>query len=160
MNDVTKYNGVIDDVIAQIKVKRPQREDMKQECYIALIEAEEKILASGEDPSYIATICRNKIMDVYRSEGRKIKTESLDEPRHMAKATKIEGVTGSGVTDEQLDLAIQELDNEGYQVICLIYIEGKTEQQTAEVLGLTKGVVNRRKQNAILDLKKYFEENV
>lgn len=160
MIDVMKYTGVINDVISQIKVKGPQREDMKQECYVALIEAEIKILASGEDPSYIATICRNKIMDVYRADGRKIKTESLDEPRHMSKATKIEGVTGSGVTDEQLNLALQGLDNEAYKVICLIYIEGKTEQQAGETLGLTKGVVNRRKQNAIRDLKKYFEENV
>jgi RNA polymerase sigma factor (sigma-70 family) len=160
--DVLKYESVIRDTMAKFKINRGQREDTRQECYLALLESTDKLdsLPEGADVTYAMTICRNRIIDLWNLDKKKIQAESLDDPRNLDRASRIFSVPGMVVSDEQLEDAVHTLDFPDYQVIYSVYFEGKTEAFTAKELGLTKGTVNHRKERGVQALKKYFEENV
>jgi RNA polymerase sigma factor (sigma-70 family) len=154
--DVLKFKPVIENVMTVMKVKKHQREDVSQECYIALLQASWPEDVRSEN-SFAAAICRAQVVDIYRAQGRTIPADSLDDPRNYSKAVKIEIPDGNSVTEHQLNEAVCDLPYEDYQVIHDIFYEGHTEEKTADDLGLTRNAVRHRKNRGIQQLKKHFE---
>lgn len=155
MIDVLKYKTVIDDVIKNMRVPGNLRPDMEQECYLALLEKQENLEA---DPSCASAICRSAVAAVNRVRRKDNKTESLDEPRHGNREAS--NFLGMIVTDEQLQEAIMTLPYADYQVVWSLYFDGNTERTTAAELNITRRAVRTRRALAVLELRKYFEENV
>jgi len=170
MIDVLDYKQVIKDVLSQLGIKRDQREDMTQECYVALLEKAqhlERSVSGGHDKKYATAICRHKIHALwgrgqhpYRSKEKPgPRIDSLSDPKilHLVEKSVFKE---EGVTEEQLQDAILSLAYEDYSVIYSVYVEGKTEVKTGEDLGLTRRQVQFRKERGVEALKKYFEENI
>lgn len=161
MTLVTEYESVILDIIRKLKVKKHQVDDMKQECYMILLEKQEELDNPNvrSKPDLAAKICRNRIIDIYRAENtikNWIPTDSLSVPRIHNKASKI-AISEVGITEEQLNDAVRVLPFDEYQVIYNRYIEGRTLDETVLDLGISKKVVRNREKRGIMALKKFFE---
>lgn len=161
MTEVTEYEPVILDVIRKLKVKRHQLDDMKQECYMILLEKQEELDSPTvrSKPDLAAKICRNRIIDIYRAETadkNRLPTDSLSVPRIHNKASKI-AISEAGITEEQLNDAVRVLPFDEYQVIYNRYIEGRTLDETVLDLGISKKVVRNREKRGIMHLQQHFE---
>lgn len=154
--DVTKFKPVVDDLMRKFRISKDKRDDLSQECYVALLETKFPEDVRDEN-NYAATICRNRLIDIFRKQNITVTPQSLDDPRNYSKATKIEQPGGSGVTEHQLNEAVCDLPYEDYQVVHSLYYEGNTEEKTATDLGLTRKTIRYRKQRGIEQLKEHFE---
>src|SRR5665213_1004875 len=139
--DVLKYAPVIARVLAKLKVSKNQREDMTQECYVALLEKQKHLvhgLERGEDDKFAASICWSRIQDVRRKVNQnqpghktqiKAHLDSMSDPRVYRKVAKI-GIPAIDddpeVTSEEMEAAVLSLPFEEYRVIYELYVEGKT----------------------------------
>jgi RNA polymerase sigma factor (sigma-70 family) len=159
--DVTKYEKTINELLSKFKIPRQDRDDAKQECFLHLMLNTDALSSAQNDRDFAEVLCKNRILDIMRGNKRGIKTESLDDPRSRQHAEKISGLLDLGITDEQLQEAVIKIPKyDQYQVIHSVYIEGKTEEQTAKDLKMTRRQVSFRKEKGIAAVKKYFQENV
>lgn len=163
MDDVTKYKPIINKVLAKLKVPRDQREDLTQECYIALLEQ----MKPEDTDGHVAVICRRKVAAIWRAENHTggfdhepskhlPKYYSLSDPRTAYKVSKIPAL-GVEVSDEKLYEAINLLPHSEFKVIYLLYVEGKTQEQAAVELQMTRSALRVQRDKGVKNLKKYFE---
>jgi RNA polymerase sigma factor (sigma-70 family) len=167
MIDITEYRPVIMKVLAKLKVRKDRREDMLQECYLALVEKTDQLADPNIKslPAYVARVCRNRVVDVWWKENQadrdhelpSIRFDSLSEPKVAHRAAKIGLPAPDRATDEELQEAILSLPLDQYRVIYNIFIEGKSQEQTADDLGLTRRGVRTILERGIKNLKLYFE---
>ena len=167
MIDITEYKPVILKVLAKLKVRKDRREDMLQECYLALVEKKDQLAdPSIKSPSaYVARVCRNRVVDIWWKENQadrdhelpSIRFDSLSDPKTAHKASKIGLPSPDRATDEELQDAILSLPLDQYRVIYNIFFEGKSQEQTAEDLGLTRKRVRSIMERGVRNLKAYFE---
>lgn len=165
MIDVLEYTDTIKRILSQMRVRREQREDAQQECYLALLEKQDFLERAVDSQKYAALICRNRLTDLYRKESQQQpghKSEinarllSMTDPKISNWVNKIaEG--SEAVTDEQLEEAIQSLPYAEYEIIYGIFVEGKSQEQMAEDLKTTRWSVRTRMESGIEELKRYFE---
>ena len=169
--DLLQYKPVIDNIMAKLKVRKNDREDITQECYLALIQKQEHLehgIRIGNDKNYVATICRSAILDLRRSEtqhkpGRDEKPEvhfdSLSDPRVYRKAAKVSipKKPDPEATTSELEEAMLSLPFDEYRVIYELFVEGKTQEQAAKDLGVSERTVRTRNQRGIQLMKEYFE---
>ena len=167
--DVLKYKPVIKKVLAELKVPHNQREDMSQECYIALIEKSahlQKGIELGEENKYAAQICRSRVINLWRRNQHPYKTEdnlgprlvSLSIPQIRNQAERI-AVQTPDVTDEQLQEAILSLPFDEYRVVYSVYVDGKSQRETSNDFGISRRQVANLLERGVQNLKKYFEVN-
>lgn len=151
--DITQYAPVIAEVLAKLRIPRTQREDMTQECYVALLEE----LNESDDRDRVVDICRRRIWNINDKQTRMVPTISADVPNVSHHLSKI-GFSEEGNTSEsELNEAIQTLPEEDREVIQLRFIEGLTQKQTCSKLGLTLKAARWRQDRGVAALKKYFE---
>lgn len=172
--NVLAYKPVIDKVLAKLKVKSGQKEDMTQECYIALLERQKHLehgIEIGRGEAYATSICTSRIWDIWKKDnqsrtGHKVRPhlrfDSLSDPRAHRRASKVAAITQENTPQEDkmlayLDDAILTLPFEVYQVIHQIFILGKTQVQAAESLGISERTVRTRSHRGVSQLRKYFE---
>ena len=169
--DITKYAPVISGVLTKLKVKKQDREDLTQECYLALLEKRrhlERGIELGTENSFAASICRSKITDVWRREHQErgqyktkagVHFDSLSDPRVYRRAAKIgipEIDDDPEVEPERMEAAVLSLPFEEFRVIYELFVEGKGQDKVASELGISPRTVRNRKTKGILGLKKYF----
>ena len=164
--DVTVYKPIIKQVLSQLKVPRNQREDMEQECYVALL-SRQKDLNHPDHEARASVICRSRITDVRRKEGQfqtryksnpNIKFESLSDPRIMRLALEVEQTENTEIQDDKVWEAIDTLPEEYRETIHDVYVDGKTMKQVSKKLGISVEAVRWKRGRGVLLLKKYFEE--
>ena len=158
--DVTKYEPVITATLANMKIPKSQRDDMAQECYVALLE-KQKHLGGEDDLACAATICRSRIRNVWEKAKNQVKTDSMSLPRVYHKAEKVAAVEPNldelDVTTAELNDAVKTLDPEEAEVIKKLFVEGKTLKQAREELGVRKSTMLERRSRALAKLRTYFE---
>jgi RNA polymerase sigma factor (sigma-70 family) len=165
MTDITKYESVIKLVLkskigpVKIKLNRSQKEDLVQDCYVALLENQDKLMGP-DDEEQAEEICRSKVRSVLGAlggDGVLIKLVSADDPVVARHLEKVEKETGESTSESELYAAIESLNEEERTVIRVIFIDGLTQKKAAEKLGITLEAVRWRKKCGIMSLKKYFE---
>ena len=167
--EILEYEPIIRAELTKFKVSKSHREDLTQECYLALWKAWGRIKelrAKGEDKAYSAVLCRRQIIQVWRKENQvdhhnengipDIQFKSLSDPRVWHKAIKLETLSNPLPTDAQLYEAILDLEEDEFMVIHL-FLEGYTQKRTAEVLNKTRWEIRRLRDEAVANLKKHFE---
>lgn len=160
MNEVLKYEPIIQQTITSMNIKRALREELTQECYVALLEAvdldEEKVAAVCKSTTYrfLRDEDDNKFLGKWKTRKRLV---SLTDPQIWNQAIKIALDQKDGITESELQEAILKLDWEDYRVIYSLYVDGRTLEQTMADLGLTKKAVRVRQARGIRSLKKHFE---
>ena len=161
--DVTKYEPVITKILSRLKAKRDQKEDLIQECYLALLERQSE-LGGSDDLDKAATICRTRAKEVRRARNQhdvkkenRIKHVSADDPNIARQLAKIAARDEGEISELELHEAISALDVKEQTVINALFVDGLTRQKAAEKLGLTEDAVRWGKKKGIEALKKYFE---
>lgn len=150
--DVLKFKHVVESVVSSFKQIKGPKEDLVQECYLALLEVE---WPETNEEKFAEKTCRARLNQI-QSKSRTPITDSLDDPRTFSRVARIPE-TGGLVTEHQLNEAVCDLPYEEYQVIHGVFYEGQTEEKTAHDLSITKRAVQWRKQKGIRKLKKHFE---
>lgn len=162
MPDVTQYQSVIEETVSRFRFLRKEREDMVQECYIALLENQSLIEAAEDPEKQVVSLCKKRLGQLGREAGKEVRTESLDTPAHTLKFADpgLTGLLGSGITEEMLQEAILSLPFEQYRVIYARYVDGTTQVKLAQDLGLNRKTIQRLEAKGIKGLKIYFEETL
>lgn len=156
--DILKFNSVVNKVASDYKQIKMPREDLIQECYVALLEGD-WVENTRDENSYADYLCRTRLNRLQMSAHKKkngVVVDSLDDPRTYTKVSRIPE-TGGLVTEHQLDEAVCDLPYDEYQVIHGVFFEGQTEEKTAHDLSISRTTVQRRKQRGINKLKQHFE---
>lgn len=154
--DILKYQGVVEDILRKLRVPKEHKEDMSQTCYLELLEKETLLEESDNPLDYAAALCRNRILDVWRSEGRQIPAESLDDPKTHHRATKTPAPLPK-VDEELMREAMKTLTEEESDVVTRLYVEGYHRAEVAAALGIHTSTVDRRMRSGVAKLKSYFE---
>ena len=159
--DVLKYQPVIEKVLAKRKIGRNQREDVVQECYLALLENPDR-LSGPDDEAQAALICRSRIEEIFKTRLRLSKEDrpkfvSADVPIIAKQLDKIAIQNDGEISESELYAAIESLPEEDRQVIKERFIEGLTQTQTCDKLNLTVEAVKWRQKRGVAALKKFFE---
>ena len=166
--DITKYQPVITETLKKLGVPKSQREDLTQECYVALLKKQEQLEfgeKNGEDLTQASVICWGAIQDTRKVNShdtvrKKSQTDSLSDPRTKHKAETITDLFSVGDLDRSLMLeeALLSLPPDEYKVVYGVFFQGWTLDKAAEITGLTRDQVWRRKQQGIQKLREYFKE--
>jgi RNA polymerase sigma factor (sigma-70 family) len=161
--DVTKYQPVISGVLAKLRTMRNQKDDLAQECYVALLERQSE-LGGADDLEKAATICRAAVKAVRAAQNppdvkksNRIKFVSADNPNIARQVAKIAIPDAGEISESELYDAIETLDYPVRDVIRALFIGGFTRQRAAAVLGITEDAVRWRKKLGVEALRKYFE---
>ncbi len=157
--DVTQYQPVIEKTLSTMRVKHGQKQDMIQECYVALLEHKGEL-----NNDLVASLCRTRARSLLIAQQQlktpkedRVRFVSADNPSIAKHLLKI-GIVNEGETSEsELYSAIESLPDEDRQVIKERFIEGLTQRQTCDKLNLTVEAVKWRQKRGIAALKKYFE---
>ena len=149
------YQPIVKKMLTELRVKRRDRDDIEQECYLCLLEAADLNEGTAQE------ICKRRINSYQVAQQREKVRGRKGKKDYAEPRAEILGMNGTGVTDEQLGEALVKIPvYDQYQVIHSIFVDGKTEEKTAQDLGLTRNEVRGRKQKGIEFLRKYFQENV
>ena len=150
------FKPTIAGILVKLKVASAQKEDMAQECYIELLEKKELVAAADFPYSYAESLCKNRILDIWRADGRKIPTESLSDPRVNHKASKVPIYEQFGVSDESMQEALGTLSEDERSVIDRLDVQGFSRFETAVVLNVHLNTVDNRAKSGVAKMKTYF----
>jgi len=163
MIDVTKYEPVIDKVLARSKGGPDQKNDLKQDCYVALLERLDE-LGGEDDLARAEAICKKVRHDERRARTQKdvkkenrIKFVSADNPNIARQLAKIAIPDHGEISELELHEAIATLEPPIQAVIRAYFVEGLSVPKAAGKLGVTEEAIRWRKKKGIEALKKYFE---
>lgn len=159
MTDVTQYDSIIKTALRKKRVRKDQREDMSQECYVALLERESELT-----PELAGKICRTRIKAIIREQeqGRtkkenKVRFVSADLPSVSRLLSKIEADQDGQVSESELHEAIESLEGLTRLIIKAVYISGFTQPVAAEKLGIPLRTLQRKISRGIMDLRLKLE---
>ncbi len=159
MTDITQYDSIIKTALSKKRVKKDQREDMSQECYVALLERENEL-----NPDIAGKICRARIESVLREQEqrdtkkeKRIRFVSADLPSFSRILSKITQDQDGQISESELYRAVDGLDPKYRESILAVYVDGLTQKAAAEKLGITLWTLRWRINRGIIDLKSKFE---
>jgi len=153
--ELAEYQPMIDGILRKLRVPAEQKEDMQQECYVEILTNQEKIEASEFPLSYAETACRNRILDMWRKEGRTVQTDSLDEPKIQGRAEKVPAPV-TGITRDMLAEALGGLNNREHQAVLLVHVEEYTYAEAAEEMEISVDAIRQLVRSGIGKLREYF----
>jgi RNA polymerase sigma factor (sigma-70 family) len=163
MSDITQYDPVIKQVLTKMKIKRDHREDMAQECYVALLENQDRL--GGDDHLTVASgICQSTIYRILSALGQydtkkenRIRFISSDIPAVAHSLSKI-GIEDTGpVSESELYAAIETLNPEDGEAIKATFVNGLTQEKAAEKLNISRRTLCRRQNRGIIALRQKLE---
>lgn len=159
MTDVTQYDSIIKTALRKKRVRKDQREDMSQECYVALLEREDEL-----NPELAGKICRTRIETVLRDQDQRQKKKenrvrfvSADLPSVSRLLSKIAEDQEGPISESELYEAIESLEDLTRLIIKSVYITGLTQPVVAEKLGIPLRTLQRRVSRGIMDLRLKLE---
>lgn len=134
-------------------------EELVSEVFLKVVEAIGKFQLPKRSQArtfsgWIFRIAYNKVVDAYR--GRKREVVELDESI-SASFTAHEQVDRM-LENKELRAAIQRLTPEQQQVVRLRFFEGMSNEEVAQVMGLTVGAVKAMQHRALLTIDKLMRE--
>ena len=159
MTDITQYESTINTALSKKRVKKDQREDMSQECYVALLEREDELT-----PELAGKICRARIEAVLREQEqrdtkkeKRIRFVSADLPSVSRILSKISTDQDGQISESELYQAVDDLDPGYRESILAVYVDGLTQKAAAERLGITLWTLRWRINRGIMNLRLKFE---
>jgi RNA polymerase sigma-70 factor (ECF subfamily) len=119
----------------------PDRDDLQQEIAIALVSALPKFRGDSSLRTYVLRVAHN--CGVRRITRRRAAHVPLDEREHAGATPSPEQCTAARQEVEQLASAIRELPL-GMRQVMVLTLEGLSQREIAEVLGLDDNAVSVR----------------
>ncbi len=156
---LSKYGDALYSAIYQIVRSEDIAKDLMQDAAIKIWKNIENYDENkGRLFAWLLRICRNTALDKIRTAKFKYIAQSKqidDEAVYNNSAHSVE----MNIPDSGLQQTIQRLDKKYQQVINLIYLQGYTQQETANELDIPLGTVKSRVKIAIRELRNLLGEN-
>lgn len=153
---VDKYGDALFGILTKMVGAKELAEDLLQEALVKVWKN-----ADSYDPSrgrlftWLLGIVRNTAIDYLRIQKNQFQRQSvsLDNPVY---SQGIQSITdhGAAAFDSGLIDTINKLDEKYRQVIDLLYLQGYTQQEATDLLGIPLGTVKTRALAAIRELRK------
>ncbi len=154
--DITQWQEVIAKAVNQYarNAKFDKKEDLKQECFLAIMTGEETIIASDNQQQAVFRLCRNTILKISRETPKREVSLSMptvmnEADRHLIKVPE--------VPTEDLEEALQSLSAEQQYVLRCSFFTGKTEKEIVKSMKTSARTVRRIKHDALETLRELLE---
>lgn len=153
---VAKYGDTLFGVLTRMVGSKELAEDLLQEALVKVWKNTQSYDASrGRLFTWLLGITRNTAIDYLRVQKNQFQRQSvsLDNPVY---STGIQSLTAEGTPaiDAGLIDTINKLDEKYRQVIDLLYLQGYTQQEATDLLGIPLGTVKTRALAAVRELRK------
>lgn len=149
---VRRYAGLVYGVGLRITGNSDDAQDVSQECFLQLAAQADRI--AQPLPAWLHTLARSRAIDLTRRRSARQRNEQ--------KASRPEGVSLSlqdwEALSRQVDEAIESLDEEMRLPLIGHYLQGWTQQELAEIFGVSQGTVSRRIERAIEQLREHLRK--
>jgi RNA polymerase sigma-70 factor (ECF subfamily) len=128
-------------------------EDLTATVFVRMVESIDRFQYRGRPLlTWLYTIARNAVIDHHRRDGA-AGTIPLDE-RLLESGQDVERAVDRALTRHRLSKAMRHLTEDQRQVILLKFIEGKSNEQAAEILGKSIGAVKSLQHRALAALQR------
>lgn len=135
---------------------RARAEDVVQETMLRAWRNLESIDPQRGDPrSYLFTVAKNVVIDIWRAEQRRPRLVTDEE---VLAAQPVEDRLDARVDAWMVEQALDRLSSEHRAVVDHLYYGGATVTETAQMLGIPAGTVKSRAYYAVRVLRAAFEE--
>jgi len=131
----------------------PTAEDLTGTVFVRVVESIDGFVYRGRPIlSWLYTIARNVVIDFHRR-GAGQAILPLDESL-VNGATDVEEAADRALTQRRLGAALSHLTEDQRQVILLKFVEGKSNEEVAQILGKTLGGVKSLQHRALAALQR------
>lgn len=159
MDPVSRWTEIIEKTVRKEARNFPpeQREDIKQDCWLAVVESQTNIEAfisehgDVEARGYVMRICRNVVVDAVKKSGRQFETSPLDNDTAHTEDKK--DSNPFGVSKAELIDALDHLTRDQRFVIDCVFFRRMTEDQIGLDVKKSQQWVSKEKTAAILALR-------
>jgi|APTNR8051073442_1049403.scaffolds.fasta_scaffold01031_12 RNA polymerase sigma-70 factor (ECF subfamily) len=154
---VGKYGETLLGVLLRMTGERELAEDLLQDSMVKVWKNASGYNADrGRLFTWLIGIARNTAIDYLRVQKNQQQRQSvsLDSPVYSERIGSLADDGHPTLVDSGLVETIQKLDEKYRQIIDLLYLQGYTQQQATDILGIPLGTVKTRAQAAIRELRK------
>ena len=145
---IAMYNNVFQFCMAKHGCKKEEAEEITQEVFL-LFWQKHAVLEDNAIEHWLFVVASNKIKELYRKKNREYMLVSLDELEGSLDVLFAQFDEYFRMSDSEIlkrkDIILRSLKKKEFELYKKVYIEGKTNQQIAEELGIEYGNVKVRK---------------
>ena len=131
-------------------------EDLVQETFIRLYRYRRRYRPTARFTTFLHTLARNVLVDHVRRRGRWFR---LLDAWQEEKAEESDHSSDSAPRRLDAERALETLSGEMKSVVVLVFYQGLSYQDAADVLGVPVGTIKSRMFNALRQLRAYFESS-
>ena len=141
-----EYGNLVYAVAHRFLGRHDLAEDAVQQTFVRAWQSADRIDVNRDPAPWLATIAKHAAIDIYRREARRPTTPLTE--------TTVRGHTDADVTPETLDAvcqvrhAIETLPTDEATIVRLQHLDGMTQNEISERLGVALGTVKSRSHRA------------
>jgi DNA-directed RNA polymerase specialized sigma24 family protein len=159
-NKLEQFKGAIDFQLKRVPLPQSDKQDLRQDCYVALLENLGRIQSAPNPSRYANRVCWTCVVDYWRKRNgtgqvRRPVPGSLSDPKNYSQACRVL-ISDNRFPLDDLDEGLMTLPLDVYGVIYDCYVEGMTEGEAAESNGINLRRVKYLKNKGVSLLKKFF----
>ena len=155
---IDKYGGALYTVIYKVVHSEEVARDLFQDACIKIWKNADKYDSTkGRLFTWLLNICRNTALDKART--AKFKSQQTSKELDATVYNSVALSEEMSVKDIGLHRALMQIDPKYREVIDLLYLQGYTQREAVEKLGIPLGTVKSRAQIAIRELRKIIGES-
>lgn len=157
---INTHKKIIYKIVNSYCQNKEDRKDLEQEIIIQLWNSFDKYKAEYKYSTWMYRIALNVAISFYRKEKKwSVKNDFYNEDSLYSIADENENETELDYNIKLLQEFINKL-NELNKALVLLYLEEKSHEEIAEILGITKTNVATKISRLKLKLKKEFQKNI
>ena len=151
-----RHGALVNGIAARFFAAVQDREDVVQDVFLTLWRDAGRYDESfGPEEAFIAVIARRRVIDLLRKRGRRLESDGASDALDEVAASTSELTDRLEQGDEvaRVRAAMRELRPEEQQVIELAVLQGLSQAQVAERLGLPLGTVKSLARRGLMRLR-------
>jgi RNA polymerase sigma factor (sigma-70 family) len=165
--DVTRYTKQVETAVnkAARGASPDRKQDLKQDCFVALLEAYDYLARVAEEGEKMAggaayTIAYNRAIEILRTRPVLDAAVSINDLPYedVGSNAFLESLFSGGITERDLDDAVKMLPKTEQFIIRSVFFKNVPEKELAASVGKSKRWVRDTKDNAITMLRLHFEK--
>lgn len=150
---VQRYQGLLMNFFLRSGAES-NAEDLVQETFVRLYHYRKRYQPSAKFTTFLHTLARHVWIDLTRKRGRWLRLLTA-----WAEATPKQDDHSAGAAGRRMDAArlVQQLSEEMRSVVVLVFYQGLSHQDAADVLGVPVGTIKSRMFNALNRMREMME---
>ena len=143
-----EYGRLVYAVAVRVLGRNDLAEDATQQTFVRAWQAADRIDVDRDPAAWLATISKRTAIDIYRREARRPKRALADVPANDPALVTLPPDLGALDAVWHVRRAIDELPHDEATVVRLQHLDGLTQHEIAEQLGVALGTVKSRSHRA------------